>query len=158
MVIEIIWDDSMSSWADNLADQRIEQAVRAAAALRGFEAGEIGVRLTDNASIHEINARHLSHDYPTDVISFPYNDSDGQLEGELVASVETAVENAADVGWDPSNELLLYVIHGVLHIAGMDDHSDQDRAEMRAAEKSVLHAIGITAPGSAVYSGEGVSE
>ncbi|KAA5541559.1 rRNA maturation RNase YbeY [Roseiconus nitratireducens] len=105
--------------------------------------GELGVRFTDDATIHEINVRHLSHDYPTDVISFPYSDQPPRLEGELVASVDTALENAVEAGWAAGNELLLYVIHGVLHIAGMDDATPSQRREMRVAEQAVLNQLGI---------------
>ncbi|QEF98579.1 Endoribonuclease YbeY [Stieleria maiorica] len=147
-MVDLLWDDSVSDWQGRLGltDARIEQAVQAAAALRGFDRGHIGVRITDDPTIHAINVRHLSHDYPTDVISFPYSDSPDRIEGELVASVETARQNAADVGWPTGNEVLLYVIHGVLHIGGMEDHRAEDRALMRQAERQALQRLGIAVP------------
>jgi len=118
-----------------------------AASQRGYASGEIGVRLTDDETIHKINAQYLDHDYPTDVISFPYDCQPDWVSGELVASVDTAFENAAienaDAGdWDVARELVLYVIHGVLHITGMEDASDEQRRQMRTAERRVLEAIG----------------
>lgn len=144
--VDVLWDDSVAAWRERLglSDDSVAAAARAAATLRGFDHGQIGVRITDDPTIHQINSKHLSHDYPTDVISFPYGDGDQtRMEGELVASVETAAQNAADVGWETTNELLLYVIHGVLHIAGMDDHDDDDRLQMRQAERDVLVRLGI---------------
>ncbi len=148
VAVEILWDVAVEPWRDRLglSDDRIADAVQAAAALRGFRRGQIGVRITDDVTIHEINARHLSHDYPTDVISFPYSDDPDDIEGELVASVETAQENASEVGWEIANEVLLYVIHGVLHIGGMDDHEADERAMMRRAEREVLSRLGIQSP------------
>nr|WP_161501274.1 rRNA maturation RNase YbeY [Rhodopirellula sp. SM50] len=148
VAVDVLWDVTVEAWQDRLglSDDRISEAVRAAAALRGFQRGHIGVRITDDVTIHEINVRHLSHDYPTDVISFPYSDDPDHIEGELVASVETAQENASELGWEIANEVLLYVIHGVLHIGGMDDHEANERALMRDAEREVLAHLGIQAP------------
>ncbi|MCS7467141.1 rRNA maturation RNase YbeY [Stieleria sp. ICT_E10.1] len=148
VAVDVLWDGTVEAWQDRLglSDDRMAEAVRAAAARRGFQRGQIGVRITDDATIHEINARHLSHDYPTDVISFPYSDDPDHIEGELVASVETAHENASEVGWEVANEMLLYVIHGVLHIGGMDDHEADERALMRDAEREVLARLGLQTP------------
>ncbi|MCA9137774.1 MAG: rRNA maturation RNase YbeY [Planctomycetales bacterium] len=147
MRVEVLWDPTVLDWRARLglSQDRIVEAVNAAAEELGFVEGSIGVRITDDESIHEINARHLAHDYPTDVISFPYSEDESVIEGELVASVETAQQNAVDAGWGTDNELLLYVIHGVLHIGGLDDHDDFDRIEMRAAERAVLTKLGIDA-------------
>lgn len=146
--VEVIWDDTVCDWAERLSQNRIEQAVHAAAAERGFIHGTIGIRLTNDQAIHVINVRHLGHDYPTDVISFPYgcDDEAASIEGELVASVDTAIENATDADWDAIDELVLYIIHGVLHIGGMDDHEQDDRVAMRTAESNVLNVLGISQP------------
>ncbi|MCC9601822.1 rRNA maturation RNase YbeY [Stieleria sp. JC731] len=145
MIIDLIWDDCVADWRDQLglSNQRICDAAKAAAAFRGFDQGQLGVLITDDASIHEINRDHLHHDYPTDVISFPYAATGDHLEGELVVSIETAAENAKEYDSTTDVELLLYVIHGVLHIGGMDDHEDHDRQEMRDAERAVLARLGI---------------
>ncbi|WP_442506921.1 rRNA maturation RNase YbeY [Novipirellula sp. SH528] len=138
--IEIVTDDPLPEpdWYD-----RIRSAVTHAATLRGYSNGEIGIRVTNDAEIRLINARHLDHDYETDVISFAYADEPPTIEGELVVSLETAQRVAERVGWSVENELLLYVVHGTLHIAGMDDLEDDVRIEMRAAECQVMKSLGI---------------
>ena len=121
----------------------LKKSALIAAALRGFTCGEIGIRITDNPTIREINLRHLQHDYATDVISFGYSDSGSRIEGEMVISVDTARTEAIEIGWSMDHELCLYVAHGTLHLTGMDDQSPQRRIEMRQAEAEVMHAIGI---------------
>ncbi|HBJ34704.1 MAG TPA: rRNA maturation RNase YbeY [Planctomycetaceae bacterium] len=129
------WDDQLES--------AIQNAVASAAQARGFAAGRIGVMVTDDETIHEINRRHLDHDYPTDVISFTYDRSGSMVEGELVVSLCTARRSASEIGWDWRHELLLYVVHGTLHICGLEDSSAAERSEMRANEQAVLESLGI---------------
>jgi probable rRNA maturation factor len=120
---------------------QIARCVRAAATQRGYTSGSIGVLVTDDPTIHKINRDHLEHDYPTDVISFAYHAQANHVEGELVVSVDTARTLSAAHGITHQTELSLYLIHGTLHIAGMDDHADQDRTAMRIAELEVLKAL-----------------
>ncbi len=123
----------------------LTRAVCLAANLRNYSIGQIGLRLCDDAAIRAINCRHLEHDYATDVISFGYTDEPPFVEGELVVSLETAERTASSLpGWSTQNELILYVVHGVLHICSMDDTDEVSRAEMRAAERTVLTRLGIT--------------
>ncbi len=138
--VEINVDPKFSNDVD---EDSIRAAVIAAAQHRGFHTGEIGVRVTDDSTIRQINMRHLDHDYETDVISFAYTADSPRIEGELVVSIETARDRAAEIHWNATHELLLYVVHGTLHIAGMDDHDDEDRAAMRAAERDVMTELGI---------------
>lgn len=58
-------------------------------------------------------------------------------------SVDTARQRAGELGWSEQNELLLYVVHGVLHITGMDDHESGDRIAMRNAEHQVMTELGV---------------
>ena len=140
ITVEILIDEGIASTASS---QMMQQAAVLAARSRGFDQGELGIRVTDDETIRELNRRHLEHDYATDVISFCYDLEQPFVSGELVVSVDTAKDRASEVGWDARNELLLYVVHGVLHIVGMEDSSDQDRAEMRVAESLVMRQLGI---------------
>lgn len=139
--IEVEINDATDASAALL--ESIQAAVRSAAAKRQFFTGSIGVAIVDDHAIQTINREHLQHDYPTDVISFAYAEDPPHVEGELVISRETAHREAEELGWPPEHEILLYVIHGTLHICGMEDQTPAERLEMRQAECSVLAALGI---------------
>jgi probable rRNA maturation factor len=105
---------------------------------------EISLAFVDNLTIHRLNKRYLDHDEPTDVLSFPLSDrGSGKLAGELVLGVEVAVQQASQRGHDVQAELALYVIHGLLHLCGYDDHTEADARKMRARERHYLAAAGL---------------
>ena len=107
---------------------------------------DVRVEEVDDPTIHALNVQYLQHDYPTDVLSFVLEQTDNRVEGELIVSADTASREAAEAGWSPHDELLLYVIHGTLHLVGYDDHQPTDQAEMVAAEARYLQALGISLP------------
>lgn len=103
---------------------------------------EISLAFVDNETIHRLNMRYLKHDEPTDVLSFPLSDPGAKkLAGELVIGTEVAKAEAAERGHDVHAELALYVIHGLLHLCGYDDQTDEGAAEMRRREKHYLQAL-----------------
>ena len=105
---------------------------------------EISVAVVDDPTIHELNRRHLNHDYATDVLSFILQRDGASLEGEIVVSGDTAANTAGEYGWSAEEELLLYVIHGSLHLVGHDDQTPADREQMRVEERRWLLEMGIT--------------
>ena len=123
---------------DQAIADRMMDAVRVIAADFGYEEGEISVAVMDDAAIRQLNQEYLDHDWATDVITFPLEEDDLVLEGEIVVSRETADREAANHPWSGDDELLLYVIHGMLHLVGFDDTEDEARAEMKAAERDYL--------------------
>lgn len=139
--VDVIVDDDLSL---PVPIAGITEAVAAAARFALCTAGEIGIRVTDDPSIQQINRDHLGHDYPTDVISFGYQFDPPRVEGELVVSVDTARRRAEELAWTTANELMLYVVHGTLHLCGMDDHDSVDRAQMRQAETEIMLQLGIS--------------
>ncbi|MEZ6058640.1 MAG: rRNA maturation RNase YbeY [Planctomycetaceae bacterium] len=104
----------------------------------GVERADISVALIDDVTMHELNRRHLDHDYPTDVLSFLLEESDDRIEGEIVISTDTAIREGTAYGWGGVEEATLYLVHGLLHLCGYDDHSEEDLREMRERERSVL--------------------
>jgi probable rRNA maturation factor len=124
--------------------KRIARGVRAALRLTGKRRAAVSVAIVDTATIHELNRRHLAHDYPTDVLSFLLGDEDGWIEGEVIVSADAAAESARRFGWKPADELLLYVVHGTLHLAGFDDTTRTALRRMRKAEREVLSKFGLT--------------
>ncbi len=120
----------------------LRQAVRTVLAGESLERAEISVAIVDDAAIHGLNLKYLQHDYATDVLSFLLNSPGEPLEGEIVLSAETAAREASQYGWNKEDELLLYLIHGTLHLIGHDDTSDAERAAMRAKERRYLAELG----------------
>lgn len=106
---------------------------------------QVSIAIVDDPTIHQLNREHLDHDWPTDVISFIFetNADQGRVEGEVVASWDTARQLAAAAKWRVEDELLLYVVHGLLHLAGLDDIEPEDEQEMRTAERDCMIALGV---------------
>jgi probable rRNA maturation factor len=124
-------------------EQRLREAVLRILTEEGFSRGAISLAIVDDAAIRPLNARYLGHDDATDVLSFVLEADQSSLEGEVVVSAETAVAVAARFGWEAEDELLLYVVHGTLHLAGYDDTSPERRAEMRLREQHHLAQFGL---------------
>ena len=125
-------------------NDRLEAVVRAILAGERVRSAKVSVAIVDNATIHRLNREYLQHDEPTDVLSFVLEENEKTLDGEVVVSVETAAATAARFGWATADELLLYVVHGTLHLLGYDDQSPAALGEMRARERHYLLAFGLT--------------
>ena len=111
----------------------------------GIARGSVSVALVDDATIQGVNRRHLAHDWPTDVISFRLSDADDPLlSGEVVVSAERAASVARQFGVDPRAELVLYVVHGLLHLCGYDDLAAPDIDAMRRRESEILARESLT--------------
>ena len=109
----------------------------------GIRRGQVTIAVVRDQAIRRLNRLYLREDEPTDVLSFPLEKSGDILEGEIIVSSETALTQARLCGNDPQGELLLYVIHGALHLVGFDDHRPQDRAKMRQQERRYLKQFGF---------------
>ena len=103
-----------------------------------MEPAYVGVILSRRESIHEMNRDFLQHDYPTDVLSFPIVEDREALEGEVYVDLDLAAERASEFGEPFRREAARYVVHGVLHLAGHDDSSPEERAQMSALENQYL--------------------
>lgn len=124
---------------------RLRDAVRGILTAEKVRDAEISIAVVDDVKMHELNLRYLNHDYATDVLSFRFDEEgDAQLEGEIIVSVDTAEREALEYGWKCEDELLLYVIHGALHLVGYDDQEVRDRKAMRDAEAKHLARFSLT--------------
>jgi probable rRNA maturation factor len=81
-----------------------------------------------------VNKKYLGHDYVTDVLTFDF----GEAQAEIVICPRVASINARLHQTSTENEIVLYVIHGILHLAGYDDHKPHDMLQMRRMEKKLL--------------------
>jgi probable rRNA maturation factor len=124
---------------------RLKQAARVVLQGAGIQSGEISIAVVTDARMHELNRQYLQHDYPTDVMSFVLdnNAATKSLDGEIIVSSDYAAREAARYGWTNDDELLLYVIHGCLHLVGHDDTTAAGQAAMRAAEAKYLQQFGL---------------
>ena len=111
--------------------------IRRVAAAYGRKVGEIGYLFCNDDKILEVNREYLGHDYFTDIITFDYCEGD-RLNGDLFISVDSVRENAAFYGTEFENELNRVIVHGVLHLIGYDDHTEEDIAVMRSKENYYL--------------------
>lgn len=129
--------------------QRIEQAAAWVNQQFGIEVLTASIAIVDDPTIHRLNRDHLQHDWPTDVISFVFSSKAeppvGHVDGEIIASADTAQKLSSEAGWSLRDELLLYIVHGLLHLAGLDDLDDEQRSVMRAHEQDCLMQLGVKA-------------
>jgi probable rRNA maturation factor len=127
--------------------ERLCEAARRVIDRAGIVGGEISITVVDDGRMHEINLAYLQHDYPTDVLSFLLDRRDRSLEGEVIVSADYAAQQAEQYEWDAANELLLYVVHGCLHLVGYDDTTPTEAERMRGAEREILATFGLNPPG-----------
>jgi len=120
----------------------VRRAVRVVLAGESVRAATISIAVVTDGAMRELNRRYLDHDYNTDVLSFLLDESGEPLDGEVIVSADMAVTRALEFSWSAADEMLLYVIHGTLHLTGYDDHSDADRGQMRRKEMQYLKELG----------------
>lgn len=130
--------------AHSIDQDAIRAAVRSVLADSRFTSGSVDVAIVDDRTIHDLNRRFLDHDWPTDVLSFVLEESPAALVGEIIISADTAASQASEYGWSPADELLLYIVHGTLHLVGYDDKLADEAEEMRAAEGRYLERLGVS--------------
>ena len=99
--------------------------------------GDISVIFCSDNYILDVNIKYLKHDYYTDIITFDYCEGN-RLSGDLCISIDSVRENAAFYGTEFADELNRVIVHGVLHLIGYDDHTEEDIAVMRAKENYYL--------------------
>jgi len=111
--------------------------IKAVAATFGRRVGDIGYMFVDDEKILAVNREYLGHDYYTDIITFDY-DEDDVVSGDLVISLDTVRSNAELFHKDYEEELYRVIIHGVLHLCGINDKGPGEREIMEAHENKAL--------------------
>lgn len=96
--------------------------------------------ISDDRELRTLNATFLGHDHPTDVLSFPMGEAGDDL-GEIIISAERAEAQAAEFGHDRVDEIQILMLHGLLHLAGMDHETD--RGEMARLENKWREELGL---------------
>ena len=111
--------------------------VKAVAASYGKKVGEIAYIFVDDEEILRVNREYLQHDYYTDIITFDYTEGD-TISGDLFISLDTVRTNAEQYGKPYEEELHRVIIHGILHLCGINDKGPGEREIMEAAEDKAL--------------------
>lgn len=104
----------------------------------GYGVGELYYYFCSDEALLDINQRRLGHDFYTDIVTFPLTDSGDVISSEFCISLDRIAENCLNFGRSFESELLRVIIHGVLHLIGYDDHTDEERSRMREKEEECL--------------------
>ena len=135
MTIEIINQQRIKRI--NLKD--LKTCLRKVFHLLNISSKKISILLCDNNTIKKLHKRYFKKHYPTDVISFPLSDRfDPDYLGEVIVSVQKASEVAGKLNIKWKDELMLYIIHGILHLIGYKDRTKKQKELMRAKEEEIL--------------------
>lgn len=111
--------------------------VKRVAASYGRKVGDVAYVFCDDEEILRVNRQYLQHDYYTDIITFDYDEGD-VISGDLFISLDTVRTNAEQLGVSYEQELNRVIIHGILHLCGINDKGPGEREIMEAAENKAL--------------------
>ena len=123
--------------------------VKTVAATYGKRVGDIGYIFCNDDKILEVNRQYLQHDYYTDIITFDYSDDilltgkKDTIAGDLFICLDTVRSNAEQQGTTYEEELHRVIIHGILHLCGINDKGPGEREIMEAAENKALALLGL---------------
>ena len=133
---------------DFLESALLERAARFTLDLEPDSAeADITIVLTDDAQLCELNREYLAVDGPTDVLSFPADESDPETGatylGDILISIPRAAQQAQATGHPLEAEVQLLVVHGVLHLLGHDHAEAEEKTRMWAEQEKVLERLGL---------------
>lgn len=134
-MIRYFCEDVNFKFKDRLANNRWLKMV-AGSEIRTL--GDINIIFCSDNYILDVNVKYLQHDYFTDIITFDYCEGN-ILSGDLFISIDSVRENALEYCTDFNEELHRVIVHGVLHLIGYDDHSEQEKKVMREKEDYYLN-------------------
>jgi probable rRNA maturation factor len=120
----------------------LKQITAAALEELGMENAELGIVLVGAKEMASINEKFLGHEGPTDVITFDYSEKEKrQLHGEVFVCVEVAEQQAKEFGTSRQSEVIRYIVHGILHLAGHDDLQPAARRKMKQHEGRLVRKL-----------------
>ena len=116
--------------------------IKAVAGSYSKTVGEIAYLFCNDDKILEVNRQYLKHDFYTGIITFDYSEED-KISGDIFISLDTVRSNSQKYTTDYQEELYRVIIHGILHLCGLDDSSEDEKKSMREAENSALKLLKI---------------
>jgi probable rRNA maturation factor len=103
-----------------------------------FTIKNLEISFVNSSKIVQVNSKHLHHNYSTDIITFNYSKPKSSLEGEILISLDDALENSKRFHTSFREELIRLVIHGILHLIGYKDEKLSEKKVMKTKENSLL--------------------
>lgn len=121
-------------------EERLKYFIKKVITIKQRKTGNLSFIFTSDKSLLKINQEFLGHDYFTDVISFDYGDND-IINGEVYISIDRVKKNSRKFEIDLNIELTRVMLHGVLHLCGMNDVDPDERMQMRMEEEKFLKML-----------------
>ncbi len=116
---------------------KIKRWIKQVVENHGYKLGDVSYVFCSDERILEVNKQYLSHDFYTDIITFDYVEK-RRVSGDIFISIDRVKENAKDFNVTFLQELLRVIIHGVLHLLGFEDHSQEEQQLMRQKENEAM--------------------
>ncbi len=108
------------------------------AEIEGFRINDLNYIFCSDEHLHKINLEYLEHDTYTDIITFDNSEDENTIEGDIFISKERVEDNSRMLSVLFEEEIKRVIVHGLLHLCGYDDHSDEDKTEMRRLESEYI--------------------
>ncbi len=108
-----------------------------------FEISSLNINFIDSKNILEINKIYLKHNFTTDIITFNYTGDNNNLDGEIFISIDDAETNARKYKATFNQEIKRLIIHGILHLLGLEDNTKSQKLKMRSLENKYLNKFGF---------------
>ena len=125
----------------SLEQQRVKNWIGQVAQNYGKRVGELYYYFCSDDKLLDINRERLGHNFYTDIVTFPLTDCNTVLSSEFCISIDRIKENAVTFGRTYESELHRVIIHGVLHLIGFDDHTEEEEQTMREKEEEALKLL-----------------
>ena len=104
----------------------------------GFRITDLNYIFCSDQYLHKVNLEYLNHDTYTDIITFDNSEDESTIEGDIFVSIERITDNSKTLNTPFDEEIKRVIVHGLLHLCGYDDHSIEDKTEMRRLESEYI--------------------
>ena len=136
------------AYGEYVAPEELERIARLALTTEGVPSAELGILITDDAIIQDLNRRYADEDKPTDVLSFSLREGEEFVSpdevlrlGEVIISLDTAKRQAEEAGRVLEAEVAHLLVHGILHLLGYDHAEPEEERAMQARERAILAGV-----------------
>lgn len=144
--LEMPIDNCVPKAEDDKAQRPKKREIRAWAQAALGQDAVVGVRLVGEEEGRQLNRDYRDKDYATNVLTFVYDETDGVLNGDLVICLPVVLREARDQGKSVADHFAHLIVHGMLHLQGLDHEDDEEAALMEALETDILARLGIASP------------